>query len=230
MSSKSTGPASPATETCANLPQSDLLPMELPLTLSAAVSPAKTLAQPEKGQGFPVNGRDYGVKSPVLLANYDPDTSSWRTSQHCLVEGLEQFSETWPRSGMMRSGTAYQLPTLAHLTDATGFGLSLTHKPTHSVPTPTASDHIERKSTSKETLNFETNKSVSLDRWVKMWPTPTARDHKGGRKPETLEASGRGASNSLNDALTVSGQHGQLNPTWVEWLMGFPIGHTDLKG
>ncbi len=22
---------------------------------------------------------------------------------------------------------------------------------------------------------------------------------------------------------------GQLNPTWVEWLMGFPIGHTDLK-
>jgi hypothetical protein len=64
---------------------------------------------------------------------------------------------------------------------------------------------------------------------VKFWPTPMARDHKGGRKPEALEASGRGASNSLNDALTVSGQHGQLNPTWVEWLMGFPTGHTDLN-
>lgn len=63
----------------------------------------------------------------------------------------------------------------------------------------------------------------------KFWPTPTARDYKGGRKPETLEASGRGASNSLSDALTVNGQHGQLNPNWVEWLMGFPIGHTDLK-
>ena len=22
---------------------------------------------------------------------------------------------------------------------------------------------------------------------------------------------------------------GQLNPTWVEWLMGFPIGWTDLE-
>ena len=24
-------------------------------------------------------------------------------------------------------------------------------------------------------------------------------------------------------------QHGQLNPPWVEWLMGWPIGWTDLK-
>ena len=23
--------------------------------------------------------------------------------------------------------------------------------------------------------------------------------------------------------------HGQLNPPWVEWLMGWPIGWTDLK-
>jgi len=22
---------------------------------------------------------------------------------------------------------------------------------------------------------------------------------------------------------------GALNPTWVEWLMGFPTGHTDLQ-
>jgi DNA (cytosine-5)-methyltransferase 1 len=22
---------------------------------------------------------------------------------------------------------------------------------------------------------------------------------------------------------------GQLNPQWVEWLMGFPVGHTDLN-
>jgi hypothetical protein len=23
--------------------------------------------------------------------------------------------------------------------------------------------------------------------------------------------------------------NGRLNPQWVEWLMGWPIGHTDLK-
>lgn len=62
-----------------------------------------------------------------------------------------------------------------------------------------------------------------------MWPTPTTRDHKGGRKPETLAESGRGETNSLNDAVTVRDQHGSLNPAWVEWLMGFPEGWTDLK-
>jgi len=63
----------------------------------------------------------------------------------------------------------------------------------------------------------------------RLWPTPTARDYKGGRKPETLAASGRGYSNSLNDALTTLGQHGKLNPTWVDWLMGFPLEWTALK-
>tara|TARA_R110000851_G_scaffold131550_2_gene265711 strand:- start:119 stop:445 length:327 start_codon:yes stop_codon:yes gene_type:complete len=107
--------------------------------------------------------------------------------------------------------------------------MGLAAKPTQNIPTPTASDHIERESTSTEVLNKDTNKSVSLDRWVRFWPTPTTRDYKGGRKPETLAASGRGATNSLNDALTCQGQYGSLNPTWVEWLMGFPSGWTDLK-
>ena len=62
-----------------------------------------------------------------------------------------------------------------------------------------------------------------------MWPTPTTRDHKGGRKPETLAASGRGEMNTLNDAVTVRDQHGSLNPTWVEWLMGYEVGWTDLE-
>ena len=70
---------------------------------------------------------------------------------------------------------------------------------------------------------------IRLQDQVRMCPTPTARDYKGGRKKATLEESGRGATNSLNDFLTMQEEHGSLNPTWVEWLMGFPIGHTDLK-
>lgn len=30
-------------------------------------------------------------------------------------------------------------------------------------------------------------------------------------------------------SMVVSDTSGQLNPDWVEWLMGFPIGWTDLK-
>jgi len=120
---QSIGPASHATETCANLPQSDLLPMELPLTLLQADSRAKTLALQEKVWGWPANEVDYSLKSPVLLANYDLQSSSWKTSERCFVEEWMPFLGRWPRSGMMRNGTAYQLHTLACLTLATGCGL-----------------------------------------------------------------------------------------------------------
>lgn len=63
-----------------------------------------------------------------------------------------------------------------------------------------------------------------------MWPTPTLQDtfHKNAVLTETgrrLSKDGN-SSHSLSLADKVGGQ---LNPAWVEWLMGFPIGHTDLS-
>lgn len=49
-----------------------------------------------------------------------------------------------------------------------------------------------------------------------MWPTPRAGGSKG--------SSPAGAEHG--DLAAIAG--GQLNPDWVEWLMGFPIGHTSL--
>ena len=57
------------------------------------------------------------------------------------------------------------------------------------------------------------------------FPTPQARDHFPVHKPEYIaqkKAQGHGMSN-LNDVIG-----GQLNPTWVEWLMGWPQGWTAL--
>ena len=62
-----------------------------------------------------------------------------------------------------------------------------------------------------------------------LWPTPAARDYKGARRPETMAKTGRNPeTNSLPDSVEFKGESGRLNPTWVEWLMGFPLGHTDL--
>jgi hypothetical protein len=64
--------------------------------------------------------------------------------------------------------------------------------------------------------------------YMKMWPTPTARDYKGGRTPEKSAEKGRNPqTNSLADAVRAK-ITGQLNPMWVEWLMGFPVGWTDI--
>jgi hypothetical protein len=185
------------------------------LISSAADSPASPSPSPADAEDRTTNAGS-GPSSPESFAYYDPDSSSWRTFQVSLLEEWATFSGTWPRAGMTRNGTAYRLPPSVPLTSVTGSS-SLGFKPTHHVPTPTASDHIERKSTSSEVLNPETNKSVSLDRWVRYWPTPKGSPEHYGQPRE----------NDWGDLQAATGG-GQLNPTWVEWLMGFPAGWSDL--
>ena len=189
------------------------------LMLFAEDFPAKTSPMREPAQELKVSAAAYGQSSPDLLANYDPNTSSWRTSQHCLVEGLTVFSETWPRSGMMRSGTAYRLQPLVRLTDATEFGLW---------PTPTAS--IGGPNDQSKSVRAGKH-GINLSGAVRMVPTPTARDWKDGRKPYDRKKNGTKTQDTLGRLLASSGEtaNGTLNPTWVEWLMGFPTGWTDLN-
>ena len=104
-------------------PQSGLLPMELPLMSSREVSPAKTYHSPEKGRELRESDHLSGESLPGLLARYDPDTSSWKTSQRCAIEAWESFCQIWPRAGMMRSGIAYQRRSSARRTTGTGSGL-----------------------------------------------------------------------------------------------------------
>jgi hypothetical protein len=54
-----------------------------------------------------------------------------------------------------------------------------------------------------------------------MWGTPKAQDSR-----HALRDRGKG-----NLGEQVSGLHngGKLNPTWTEWLMGWPLEWTDLK-
>jgi hypothetical protein len=146
---------------------------ELFQTASSAGSPARTSARWADALALTVRSPVYGGSLHGSLARFDRISLSWRTPQSSLDEGSAIFSETWPSSGMMRSGIAYQLPTLAAVTDETGLGL---------FPTPLASETGYRRS----------------------------KFPQGGT--------------SLSTFL-----RGRPNPDWVEWLMNFPIKHTDLE-
>jgi hypothetical protein len=71
-------------------------------------------------------------------------------------------------------------------------------------------------------------RSGSLAKDVQMWPTPRSqngepRNHKVWRRPD-------GEPQNLENAVAAvdpSAIGGQLNPAWVEWLMGYPDGWTD---
>jgi len=53
-----------------------------------------------------------------------------------------------------------------------------------------------------------------------LWPTPTAHNAKEG---------GFQSEHDRNTPTLAAQAGGALNPTWVEWLMGWPLGWTDLK-
>ncbi len=95
-------------------------------------------------------------------------------------------------------------------------------------PTPTVGDaKSARNSTAQRNKLPPTgiHAGDTLVDYVEKFPTPSARDWKSSNaSPETMERNAR----PLNELVT-SGAGGQLNPTWVEWLMGWPLGWTDLQ-
>ena len=60
------------------------------------------------------------------------------------------------------------------------------------------------------------------------WPTPTSCMHKGSSEAAKTRKDGKDRTNDRLDHKIENGD-GRLNPMWVEWLMGWPIGQTDLK-
>jgi hypothetical protein len=61
---------------------------------------------------------------------------------------------------------------------------------------------------------------------VKAFPTPKARDWKdtGTVPPSRMADPGK---DTLGQHVARTEPGGSLNPTWVEWLMGWPLGWTD---
>jgi hypothetical protein len=225
-SSRSTGPTCPATTTSEPL-------LASPAMSSAADFPAKISQWLAKALGSPEVVLAYGRNTRGSFAIFDLATSLWKTFQRSLVEDLERYSETWPRSGMTQNGIAYQLPTLAPLTGETESG---------SLPTPSAMSYGTNQGGAAGRVG-QIRPSLETMARRNLWPTPRAEGHDaGGADPHkslytavrwnTPSSSHRdlaGGSNSRKAAI-ANGTYisGMLNPMWVEWLMGFPLGHTDL--
>lgn len=90
-------------------------------------------------------------------------------------------------------------------------------------PTPRANEYKDvlqsmPPSRKKDPGKCNLTQAVAMDQ---MFATPCARDYRTGQR-KRYENKAR--ANNLNNQIG-----GQLNPMWVEWLMGFPPGWTDLN-
>lgn len=193
----------------------------------------------------------YGPKCSEPLAFYDPELRSWRMSGVITLWGLTVSLETLPTSGMTVSGrlfrrspwvrhiagsgsSAWPTPTARDVKGASGW-----KKPARNLadltylaqiadghrmwPTPTA--HPDN---SNKNGKF---KNPTLGDAVRMWPTPTYGKLAGGSGAnQRIEDIYQDGQITLEEKKAMqAGNGGRLNPMWVEWLMGFPLGWTDLE-
>ena len=178
-----------------------------------------------------------GPSSLGCFAIYDPASRSWRTPQVSFLlaptDGgarSERFSETWPRSGTVRGGRAFELPTWALPICASGGSVSLHWA------TPTAS-HLTG---SNRSASANAVVRPNLGAAVRNWPTPRATE---SELSTYASCPSHGTSHGEHLQAVVIAQDGDpttpaqgekraeigaLNPAWEEILMGFPEGWTDV--
>jgi len=185
-------------------------------TLFAVDSLAKTSqSQVEAKASRRKQGLVYSMNSSESYAWYDQDSSSWKTSQRSLLTGWTPFSESFTRQGTMQNGHVFQRQWLEPVTSETGGGL---------LPTPLASDP-ERKAKFKQ---------GGTPLMGALLPTPRASEWKGcgqvGSKSSLDWAEKGYLSGVLNETCSPQiGEATHLNPSFVEEMMGYPIGWTDLE-
>src|SRR5579884_393658 len=98
----------------------------------------------------------------------------------------------------------------------------------HHWPTPQSRDYRSGDSPDSPRMQRKMQQgwSVNLNDAVQMYPTPIARDWRSGKSSEeTMQKNSR----PLREIAAQGQASGQLNPEFVEWLMGFPIGWSDLE-
>jgi hypothetical protein len=70
---------------------------------------------------------------------------------------------------------------------------------------------------------------IGLEQQVKMFPTPRAAKGMNMRLTEGMANLRHKKYLETEVAYLEKAPGGYLNPTWVEWLMGYPTGHTELN-
>lgn len=156
----------------------------------------------------------YRKSGPVgLLVRMLLESSHWRSTR-CYL--------TWKASATPARRSLFRLVPSMPRTEETAVPFW---------PTPTARDCKGANSMEHLARDGSRNHTDQLANFVKLIPTVTTGAGMCGgsanyqRLKEMEEA---GVISEEERRSMAAGNGGQLNPTWVEWLMGFPLGWTDL--
>lgn len=202
---------------------------EAGLMWSQADSPVSRSPSPESDRQATTCVTD-GPTLPGSLAKWDRGSRTWRTSPDSLL-GLmgtdEPFSETLPTWGLMRSGRLHTRQAWERPITARGSGYSpgdlVTVRCEVGLPNIVEWWSARVLYDNVDLVDVERSDGV-IDCYPREWvlpihlPTPTKNDAKNTGSP----ARRRRRTVPLDGLV-----RGPLNPEWIEWIMGWPIGATD---
>lgn len=200
------------------------------------------------------NAPNKGSNTRGLKSLMDVASTGWMPGMMwptATTKGLDGGSNS--RKALLKKGVWIGTPTASGKKRSEKFRegnkLPNQHEFVEMFPSPLASDHKRRGPNSRQ---------QGLSEFVRMFPTPTAScggkesNRETGKKLITVVSQfptprtkgmcgGTGSYQKMKDLEAkgiitpderrqmTAGSGGQLNPTWVEWLMGWPLEWTALK-
>lgn len=229
------------------------------LTSSQEDSHARTSPPQERAPESTASDPGCGAKWRESSARYDRASCGWKTHRCLWTEALPWSSVTLPKWGMMRGGVLWERVTSEPHTSGTGAGCWPTPRcqmtrpvaireggnrgnleevvAERNWPTPTAFDSTTctkgeqavHKDKNRRAMGGNGGPSRNLREAV-MLPTLCATEARQG-----FQNRSRGKKGSQESLSTVvqgapaKEAGGSLNPNWVEWLMGWPLGWTSTE-
>lgn len=172
----------------------------------------------QESNSEPMTQETCGLQQLTASASYDPDTHSWKTCQGWLLADiLEPSFQDFTKAGMTVDGAFYPQPNWERRINEIAYGLEPNGETFFHTPT---TGGLDGGSNSRKALAKRLSNSL---------PTPTANDGKGaGRKRFKGSDHYRGAK--VSEALrTKQDDPIYPNPYFLEWLMGWCIGWTELE-
>jgi len=202
------------------LPLSTESNFEEKLTSFTEDFPAKTLAVQDAEQVWRESEAVFSSKCVAWSKKSNLDSSFWKTSRPYAHADLLKSPSHWQLWGMICDGLVYLPQALEPCTLEKGGSYW---------GTPNTMDHLPARD--PEALKRHLTQGARAGRSrpanlreqitnYQFWPTPTKEDYR------------RRGPNSRQQGLPekIGNVGGQLNPDWVEWLMGLPSGWTQLTG
>ena len=223
------------------------------LTLFSEDSPARTLALQERVQDWRESEADYFTKSSEFAKKHPLNLFSLKMFRQSEPEDQLKSRKHWPASGMIVDGQLYPLPKLVQITKEKDGSVLLPTPTANSYGTNQGGENPNGKiRPSLETMARKNLWPTPRAREGADCPSERARNQPSLEAPVNMAAEkfpSPGASEYKDCGPVGSKSHihmtekaylcalvkssnqptGKLSPMWVEWLMGLPIGHTELK-